>query len=103
MIDEPDSDEHGLFLRDKDGTPQVIERKTGTVAAIDKKGVKPDLKGFVKTKDGRKAVPVFMKMAETYMDKAYALILLQRQLAYLLRRLRQLQLSWPASPLMKRL
>ena len=26
VIDEPDSDEHGLFLRDKDGTPQVIEQ-----------------------------------------------------------------------------
>ena len=72
MIDAPDSDEHGLFLRDKDGTPQVIDRKTKIVAANDKKGLKPDLKGDVTLKDGRKAVPVFMKMAETYMDKAYA-------------------------------
>ena len=72
MIDAPDSDEHGLFLRDKDGTPQVIDRNTKIVAANNKKGVKPDLKGDITLKDGRKAVPVFMKMAETYMDKAYA-------------------------------
>ena len=72
VIDSPGHEQHGLFLRDKDGVPQVLDRKTGKAVSKDKKAVKPDLKGEVVTKDGLRAVPVFMKMAEAYMDDGYA-------------------------------
>ena len=52
VIDSPGHEQHGLFLRDKDGVPQVLDRKTGKAVSKDKKAVKPDLKGEVVTKTG---------------------------------------------------
>ena len=63
---DPNSDSFGLFLRDKDGKPLVIDRNTGKKAAFDKKGIKPDLNGSVRAK-GISHTTVFHKMAETYM------------------------------------
>ena len=38
VIDAPGHEQHGLFLRDKDGNPQVIDRKTGKAASKEKPG-----------------------------------------------------------------
>tara|TARA_B110000914_G_C15518306_1_gene475153 strand:- start:1672 stop:4371 length:2700 start_codon:yes stop_codon:yes gene_type:complete len=63
----PDSDSYGLFLRDQDGKPLVIDRNTGQQAAFDKKGIKPDLNGSIRIA-GTSHTTVFHKMAETYMS-----------------------------------
>ncbi len=63
---DPDSESFGLFLRDKDNKPLVIDRNTGKKAAFDKKGIKPDLNGSIRVK-GISHTTVFHKMAETYM------------------------------------
>lgn len=72
VIDDPKAKDHGLFLRDKDGNAQVIDRKTGKAVAYNKKGVKPDLKGAIELKKGRKAVPSFTLLADKYLDEKYA-------------------------------
>ena len=63
----PDSNSYGLFLRDQDGKPLVIDRNTGQQAAFDKKGIKPDLNGSIRIA-GTSHTTVFHKMAETYMS-----------------------------------
>ena len=63
---DPNNDSYGLFLRDKDNKPLVIDRNTGKKAAFDKKGIKPDLNGSIR-KAGISHTTVFHKMAETYM------------------------------------
>ncbi len=69
--EDPDSDERGLFLRDKNGTPQVIDRATGKLAPFDKKGVMPDLAGSYK--QGKISHrPVLQLMAERYMSEEYS-------------------------------
>ena len=63
----PDSNSYGLFLRDQDDKPLVIDRNTGQQAAFDKKGIKPDLNGSIRLA-GTSHTTVFHKMAETYMS-----------------------------------
>ncbi len=60
------SPESGLFIRDKDGKPQVLDRATGKPVAFDKKGVKADLAGTLR-KGGVTHRPVFQLLAEKYM------------------------------------
>ncbi len=68
---DPKSPEHGLFLRDKDGKPQVIDRVTGKLAAFDKPGVRPDLHATHRAA-GITHRPVMHLMAERYLDPQYA-------------------------------
>jgi anaerobic selenocysteine-containing dehydrogenase len=63
---DPASESYGLFLRDKDNKPLVIDLNSGKKVAFDKKGVKPDLNGSVR-QAGITHTTVFHKMAETYM------------------------------------
>jgi len=72
VIRNPGAANDGLFLRDKDGEPQVLNRRTGKAVSHAKGGVDVALQGEVKVKGGGVAVPVFMLMTETYMDDAYA-------------------------------
>ncbi len=65
------SPEFGLFLRNKDGKPQVIDRKTGKLTAFDKPGVRPDLHATYRH-DGITHRPVMHLMAERYLDAQYA-------------------------------
>ena len=65
------SDQYGLFLRDNDGQPQVIDRRNGKLAPWNGKGVEPDLAGCHVTK-GVTHRPVFHLMAERYLDPSYA-------------------------------
>jgi sulfite dehydrogenase (quinone) subunit SoeA len=65
------SDEHGLFLRDDDGKPLVIDRNTGKLTPFDRKGVRPDLSGTHRAA-GITHKPVFHLMAERYLDEEYA-------------------------------
>ncbi|MCF6445789.1 molybdopterin oxidoreductase family protein [Nereida sp. MMG025] len=65
------SPDFGLFLRDSDGKPVVMDRTTGKLTAFDAKGVKPDL-GASFRKAGYTHRTVFHMMIERYMDDAYA-------------------------------
>ena len=65
------SPDYGLFLRDEDGKPLVIDRKTGKLTAFDKPGVRPDLHATHRAA-GVTHRPVMHLMAERYLDKQYA-------------------------------
>jgi anaerobic selenocysteine-containing dehydrogenase len=65
------SPKFGLFLRDKDDKPQVIDRKTGKLTAFDKPGVRPDLHATYRHA-GITHRPVMHLMAERYLDAQYA-------------------------------
>ena len=65
------SPEFGLFLRDDDGKPLVIDRKTGKLTAFDKPGVRPDLHATHR-QGGHTHRPVMHLMAERYLDPQYA-------------------------------
>ncbi len=71
LNEDPNSDEFGLFLRDKNGTPLVIDRKTGKRVAFDKKGIYPDLAGHFR-KAGITYRTVFQHMGERYLADEYA-------------------------------
>ncbi|CUH79377.1 molybdopterin oxidoreductase family protein [Tropicibacter naphthalenivorans] len=60
----------GLFLRDADGKPQVIDRHTGKLAAWDAPGILPDLRGEL-VQDGVTHRSVMHQIAQTYLTDAY--------------------------------
>ncbi|MGV6847119.1 MAG: molybdopterin oxidoreductase family protein [Marinibacterium sp.] len=68
---DPNSADFGLFLRDDDGKPLVIDRVTGKPTAFDQKGVKPNLNATYEL-DGVSHGTVFQQMAERYLDDKYA-------------------------------
>ncbi|QGX99900.1 formate dehydrogenase [Roseovarius faecimaris] len=65
------SPDYGLFLRDEDGKPQVVDRVTGKLTAFDKPGVKPDLHATYRHA-GITHRPVMHLIASRYLDKQYA-------------------------------
>ncbi|MCV6585377.1 MAG: molybdopterin oxidoreductase family protein [Marinibacterium sp.] len=71
VIDNPGGADHGLLLRDDQDRPLVIDRTTGQPAPFDQKGVRPDLSAR-HMHSGRPCQTVLHKMAETYLDPAYA-------------------------------
>ncbi len=72
LIDsDPKSETHGLFLRDGEGRPLVMDRRTGKPAPFDQPGVSPDLAGSYRHA-GVSHRPVFHLLAERYLDPAYA-------------------------------
>ncbi|GAB5435047.1 molybdopterin oxidoreductase family protein [Falsiruegeria mediterranea] len=71
LIDASEGATKGLFLRDADGKPLVIDRNTGELTAFDKPGVRPDLSATYE-KDGVTHRPVFHGMVERYLSDEYA-------------------------------
>ncbi|NOD99207.1 molybdopterin-dependent oxidoreductase [Ruegeria sp. HKCCD6228] len=71
LVNASEGAEKGLFLRDEDGKPLVIDRKTGEPTAFDKPGVRPDLSATY-DKDGVTHRPVFHLMAEKYLSDEHA-------------------------------
>ena len=69
--EDPTSPEHGLFLRDANGKPLVMDRATGKPMAFDAAGVKPDLAHGLR-RAGITHRPVFQLLAERYLDPSYA-------------------------------
>ena len=72
VIRNPGAANDGLFLRDDDGTPQVIDRATCKTTPHSGVSVKPALQGEVKIKGGGVAVPAFMLMADSYLTDDFA-------------------------------
>ncbi|WP_282153006.1 molybdopterin oxidoreductase family protein [Ruegeria atlantica] len=71
LVDASEGPTKGLFLRDEDGKPLVVDRNTGELTAFDKPGVRPDLSATFE-KDGVTHRPVFHLMAERYLNDEYA-------------------------------
>ncbi|WP_170451341.1 molybdopterin oxidoreductase family protein [Ruegeria arenilitoris] len=71
LVNAAEGPEKGLFLRDADGKPLVIDRVTGQPTAFDKPGVRPDLTAPYDI-DGITHRPVFHLMAEKYLSDEYA-------------------------------
>ncbi len=68
---DENSPEFGLFLRDENGKPQVIDRKTNMLTPFDQPGVCPDLHATYEYNDITHR-PVMHLMAERYLDAQYA-------------------------------
>ena len=68
--EDPDSEQFGLFLRDADGQPQVIDRTTGKLARWNGQGVEPDLSATYRDA-GVTHRPVFHLMADRYLSQDY--------------------------------
>jgi sulfite dehydrogenase (quinone) subunit SoeA len=69
--EDPQSPENGLFLRDAEGKPLVIDRATSLPVAFDAPGVKPDLAhGYRRA--GITHRPVFRILAERYLSPDHA-------------------------------
>ncbi|WIY27136.1 molybdopterin oxidoreductase family protein [Parasedimentitalea psychrophila] len=71
LVNAAEGPEQGLFLRDSDDKPLVIDRNTGKLTAFDTPGVRPDLSATYE-KDGVTHRPVFHQMAERYLSEDYA-------------------------------
>ena len=69
--EDPQSDQFGLFLRDSEGQPQVIDRNTSKLAPWNGQGVDPDLAGTYRAA-GISHRPVFHLMADKYLSDDYA-------------------------------
>jgi sulfite dehydrogenase (quinone) subunit SoeA len=67
LVDETEGPTKGLFVRNAESQPFVIDRRTGMPASWDGKGVEPDLGAVWK---GHRTV--FQHLAERYLDPAYA-------------------------------
>ena len=67
LVDETEGPNKGLFLRNAESTPFVIDRQTGQPASWDGKGVQPDLGARYQG-----ARTVFQHMAERYLSPDYA-------------------------------
>ena len=65
------SPEHGLALRDDEGRPQVIDRRTGELAPWNGAGVEPALRGQIR-QAGVSHRSVFHHMAEHFVQPDYA-------------------------------
>ncbi|MCB5199663.1 molybdopterin oxidoreductase family protein [Loktanella sp. TSTF-M6] len=68
---DPKSPEYGLFLRDDDLQPLVIDRNTGKPAPWNGQGVEPLLTGKLRQR-GTTHVSVFHLMADRYTDPVHA-------------------------------
>ena len=65
-------DDDGLFARNDEGTPLVIDRPSGEVRPHDLAEVVPTLAGTVALPEGGTARTVFTHIAEKYLDERYA-------------------------------
>jgi len=72
VVDNPGGADHGLYIRDDDGTAFCWDGDKQELARTDSVAAKPILAGQVTLPDGRRAVPSFQRVAERYLDEAYA-------------------------------
>ncbi len=72
VIRDPGAADDGLFARDAEGNPLVLNRHANEVQNAKTARKNAALKGEATLADGRKAVPVFHLMAEKYLDEQYS-------------------------------
>ena len=72
VIRNPGKANDGLFLRDGDGTPMILDRDSGKPTPHTDPKARVALHGEVAVKGGGTAVPAFMLMTEAYLTDEYA-------------------------------
>jgi sulfite dehydrogenase (quinone) subunit SoeA len=72
VLNQPGSSEDGLFARDRDGRVLAWDRRSNSAVDAQLPDIAPLLAGEVTLADGRRAVPVFQRLAERYLDAQYA-------------------------------
>ena len=72
VIDRPCGADDGLIARDSDGQPLCWDRRGGRAAHLPGGSGSPALKGEFTLTDGRRARPVFERLARRYLDPRYA-------------------------------
>ena len=72
VVDAPGTEGHGLFARDEAGDPLCFDRVAKKLVKATYPDISPTVVGEVRLPDGRKAVPVFQRIAERYMDERYS-------------------------------
>ena len=75
VIRNPGADDDGLFYRDADGNPQVLDQKTGLAVPHQTKNVSTAMRGEISLDNGGVAVPAFVLISETYMHDSFRLSL----------------------------
>ncbi len=72
VIQDPGAPDDGMFARDNDGNPLVMNRHVSVVQKAKTGRKNAALQGEARLEDGRVAVPVFQLIAEKYLDGQYA-------------------------------
>ncbi|HUJ98070.1 MAG TPA: molybdopterin-dependent oxidoreductase, partial [Stellaceae bacterium] len=72
VLSQPGSSEDGLFARDREGRVLAWDRRSNSAVDAQLPDIAPLLAGEVTLADGRRAVPVFQRLAERYLDAQYA-------------------------------
>ena len=72
VIKNPGKNDDGLFYRDKDGNPTVMDRKTGKPVSYKNSNLNCAMTGEIDLGNGSKATPVFVLMTEAFMTEAYS-------------------------------
>jgi sulfite dehydrogenase (quinone) subunit SoeA len=72
VLNQPGGSEDGLFARDREGRVLAWDRRSNSAVDAQLPDIAPLLAGEVTLADGRRAVPVFQRLAERYLDAQYA-------------------------------
>jgi sulfite dehydrogenase (quinone) subunit SoeA len=72
VINAPEDNDHGLFARDENGLPLVLDRRSGKALPYNAIGVQPKFGSSATLADGRNAVPVFELLARKYLAEEYS-------------------------------
>ena len=72
VLQNPGATNDGMFWRDAQGRPQVLQRGSGKVVPAAGRQAQPELGGSVELPEGGKAVPVFQLLAEQWLDSSNA-------------------------------
>lgn len=71
VIQAPGTADDGLFARDRDGNPLILDGKTKKLVSALEAGGSPVMSGSVDIA-GQRAVPAFHLMAKRFLDKSYS-------------------------------
>ncbi|MDF1750204.1 MAG: molybdopterin-dependent oxidoreductase, partial [Alphaproteobacteria bacterium] len=71
VIQAPGTADDGLFARDRDGNPLILDGKTNKLVSALEAGGSPVMSGSVDIA-GQRVVPAFHLMAERFLDKSYS-------------------------------
>ena len=72
VVQNPGAANDGMFWRDAQGRPQVLQRGSGQVVPTAGRQSQPELGGSVELPEGGTAVPVFQLLAEQWLDSSNA-------------------------------
>ncbi|MEO1329712.1 MAG: molybdopterin oxidoreductase family protein [Pseudomonadota bacterium] len=72
LIENPGGADHGLIARGEDGAPLLWDRRENRLLRSDEPPTRAALQGEIELPDGRRARPVFERLARAYLDPRYA-------------------------------